>query len=473
MTFSSHRRSLSAAVALTMTTLASGCGAASNTPTTTHETAPKTPIAQAAEIIPSTLDDYIARPEPAFKWTPESSAPNQWDLRLTSLQWHGTTWTHKIQIFEPEKNEFPGTALLLISYGHGTPQEAFFGQLISNAMGATFVNFFDVPNQPLFGAREDDLIAYTFDQYLQGGDSDWPLLLPMTKSAVKAMDAVQDWSKQRGHPITKFMVGGGSKRGWTTWLTAAVDARVKGIVPMVYDNLHLEKQLPHQVASWGGYSDRVAAYTKLHIQARFNTPRGRALAAIVDPWTYRARVTVPKLIVNAANDEYWTLDSYNLYRHDLKGQTNVFYVPNAGHILNGAEMNTFGTIAAWFRTVAANKPIPQVGLEEALAVERSAPGFHYFNLTIKGKGGAGAKRRLWIARAQTRDFRKSKWTAIEVNANESGVAVGVPPAPQGQKFTAVFGEIEIAGEPAPLRLSSPIKIYEADLTETPPAPAHP
>jgi PhoPQ-activated pathogenicity-related protein len=100
------------------------------------------------------------------------------------------------------------------------------------------------PNQPLVlhhdgvPRKEDDFIAYTWDQFLKTGDETWPARLPMVKSAVRAMDCVQELlaSDQGGRvPIEKFVVAGGSKRGWTTWCTAAVDQRVAAIIPVVVD----------------------------------------------------------------------------------------------------------------------------------------------------------------------------------------------------------------------------------------------
>ena len=43
--------------------------------------------------------------------------------------------------------------------------------------------------------------------------------------------------KQGFANLKKFMVAGGSKRGWTTWTTAAVDKRVFGAIPIVMDML--------------------------------------------------------------------------------------------------------------------------------------------------------------------------------------------------------------------------------------------
>jgi PhoPQ-activated pathogenicity-related protein len=54
----------------------------------------------------------------------------------------------------------------------------------------------------------------------------------MVKGVIKAMDVLQSFGrKEWSTSIDKFVVAGQSKRGWATWLTAAVDKRVAAIAP--------------------------------------------------------------------------------------------------------------------------------------------------------------------------------------------------------------------------------------------------
>ena len=104
---------------------------------------------------------------------------------------------------------------------------------------------------------KEALIAYTFAKYMETGDETWPLLLPMTKSAVACMDALDSYFASQGKFKPEgYVIVGASKRGWTSWLSAAVDPRVMGIIPLVYDNLNLQAQLDNHLASWGEYGPR-------------------------------------------------------------------------------------------------------------------------------------------------------------------------------------------------------------------------
>ena len=419
-------------------------------------------------ILPATLDDYIARPEAAYKWgkieTREGAAD---ELKLVSQTWQGANWTHRVQIFRPAKPIAPDTAILQIDFGIAIPGGDAIAQLLANSTGLTLINLYSVPNQPLYGLREDALIAYTFDKYLTTNDETWPLLLPMTKSVVKAMDAVAEYSRTKQYsgakkttPITKFIVTGASKRGWTTWLSAAVDPRVIGIMPMVYDNLDLAKQMPHQKEVWGGYSAKIDDYTKMGLQEKLQTPKGQKLGAIVDPWTYRARITVPKLLVMGTNDEYWPLDAVNLYRKDLVGPTSFLYAPNAGHSMDGQEPRVIGAAASWAKLVAKGEKAPQVELKAENPKADGSRDFTVFSLA------PNAKARLWFAHSPTQDFRQAKWKATEnMRVEEAGGYMTQMPAPPADtKYSAAFGEIEIRepGMLLPLILDTPVTVWKND-----------
>jgi PhoPQ-activated pathogenicity-related protein len=109
--------------------------------------------------------------------------------------------------------------------------------------GSIAINICQIPNQPtVFVADpkqkrryEDAVIAWTWKTFIENPNDPTILLrLPMTKAVVKAMDTAVEFAAKNGFGnIQKFMVAGESKRGWTTWTTAAVDKRVFAAAPMV------------------------------------------------------------------------------------------------------------------------------------------------------------------------------------------------------------------------------------------------
>ena len=173
----------------------------------------------------------------------------------------------------------------------------------------------------------------------------------MVKSVVRAMDAIQQWSRKgaRGE-VLKFVVTGASKRGWTTWLTAVVDKRVIAIAPMVIDMLNIPAQIPNQLKQWGQFSIQIVDYTRRGlVQPENQTDRHARLWEMVDPYSYRDRLKIPKLIILGTNDPYWTLNALDLYWHGLTGIKHVLYVPNAGHSLDTPSNYAYSAVAGWFR----------------------------------------------------------------------------------------------------------------------------
>ena len=402
------------------------------------------------------LDKYLARAETAYQWreiTDGEFSPGDGDinLRLTSQTWQGKAWTHRLQIFTPQKMKHPDAAILNISFGSGTFAETFIGEQLANATGTLVVNVFNVPNQPLYDRSEDELIAYTLGQYLETGDESWPLLFPMTKSVTQSMNALQEWSEKSGkpQPLKRFIVTGASKRGWTTYLAAASDSRVVGAIPIVYDNLNLPAQIKHQREIWRETSPLIAPYAKIGLFDQMGTDAGKKLMGMIDPYAYRAKLTMPKLLINATNDAYWPHDALKWYRAGLPGQTDVFTVPNAPHVLGEKITDVIGSAAAWSNLVLDQKVAPKIDFN----VKKDADGRTAFSLQTDG---APRIARLWFASSPSKDFRNATWKSVELQPRDGQYLALIPSAQllANGKHAAAFGEIEISAQPLPLRLSS-------------------
>ena len=100
--------------------------------------------------------------------------------------------------------------------------------------------------------------------------------------------------KAAAQKVARFVVSGASKRGWTTWTTAAVDKRVIAIAPAVIDMLNVEPSFVHHYRAYGAWSDAVKDYTEQGIMDWMGTPQFRALMKIEEPYEYRDRLTMPE-----------------------------------------------------------------------------------------------------------------------------------------------------------------------------------
>ncbi len=419
--------------------------------------------AQAPPPASSPIDDYLQRPEPAFaaKFLSNDTTPlgKVFSFEFTSQTWRGGDWKHQLRVYEPTRVEHPRLMLLFISGGRTggevKPSDHVQGFALANACGARVAVLPQVPNQPLMGDRfEDDLIGETFVNYLATQEPDWPLLFPMVKSAVKAMDALQAWGVENDKPIDGFVVTGESKRGWTTWLTGAVDPRVKAIAPMVIPTLNMKAQSAHQLESWGKYSEQIEDYTRRGLTEKFDDPVGKQLWKIVDPYTYLNRIKIPVLQINGTNDRYWTLDSMNLFWNAIEAPKAVVYLPNAGHSLEKNREWAINGVAGLLRLVAAGN-VPPVFQSSTLFDAKAVT----CGLTIDNPTPRPKSVQLWSARSASRDFRESEWTKQQTTEwkDEPLMSLVTPGPTDG--YLALFADLTYEIDGREVHFSSPIAIF--------------
>ncbi|MEX2187836.1 MAG: PhoPQ-activated protein PqaA family protein [Pirellulales bacterium] len=413
------------------------------------------------------LAKYVAKADASYKWTKrregEVAGAKFVELTLTSQTWRETVWRHQLFVLRPASVSADAKhAMLFITGGKWTddlagpagegdklPKETPLFIALAEQLKTPVAILLQVPQQPILGGRyEDDAIAETFVNFMKTGDAEWPLLLPMVKSAVRAMDATQELAaKEWKLDLKEFTITGASKRGWTTWLTGAVDPRATAIAPMVIDMLNTAEQMKHQVETWGKPSEQIADYTRRGLQDHLASEPGKALNLIVDPYSYRKRLTQPKLIMLGTNDRYWPLDALNLYWDGLEGEKYILYIPNNGHGLKDVARIS-GSLAALHRRVVENKPLPKLSWKLdtrdeglSLAVESD----------IKPK-----EVRIWMAKSRTKDFRDSQWTSRIAKRGDDAFSYELSTPTEG--YAAMFGEAEYNGESAPFYFSTNVRI---------------
>lgn len=374
-----------------------------------------------------------------------------YEIDFCSQKWHNTLWAHRILLFVPKGSEKFKTAILYIT-GDGPKKGDYVDlNLLSAATGMPIAMLFNIPNQPLWDMKEDDLIAHTFEKYLSTGDDSWPLLFPMTKSAIASMNVVQKVAKQNGMQFDKFVVTGASKRGWTTWLTAASgDRRIVGIAPMVFDNLKFSDQMAKQLKDWGQYSDQIKDYTNRGLQAKLATKEGQELMHMVDPYSYRDRIKVPTLIVNGANDPYWTVNSTSVYWNDLRQAKYLLEVPNSGHGLEDKN-RVVATVGAFARSLSGQFKMPKLDSKMSVDRDHNTVTFSLIDKSTKPNSVA-----IWKAESSTKDFRPSKWKEIRIG-DDKDITTEFNP----NVWTALFVEAKYSIGGKSFTLSTPVQVVGA------------
>ncbi|MBS3742332.1 MAG: PhoPQ-activated pathogenicity-like protein PqaA type [Candidatus Cloacimonetes bacterium] len=355
-------------------------------------------------------------------------------LRMVSQKWlnddlvEHPTWWHWVSIVVPDKLEHD-TALLWIGGGDRKSKlpEQPSPTLVRSALAthSIVVGVHNIPNQPIHfigdtmgGRYEDEIIAYGWRKFLEGGagneDAEWLARLPMTNAVQCAMDAVSEYvSEKESVDVTNFAVAGASKRGWTTWTTAATDDRVVAMFPILIDLLNMEPSFKHHWRNYGSWAPAINDYVSEGIMDWIGSEEFDRLMEITEPYSYIDRYDMPKLLINATGDQFFQPDSWQFYWEDLEGEKYLRYVPNTGHSMDGTD--AVETLTAFYDAILKHEELPDYSWEI---------GDSNITLTTDPTDPIGQIKLWWAVNEEARDFRVSKIGKVlkdsTININENG-----------------------------------------------------
>lgn len=424
------------------------------------------------------LKDYVMAPDSTFRFeivhTVTGADYDYHVLKMTSQHWlttdlvDKTEWWHWVSIVVPRDTPFE-TGMMWIGGGSTdtklpeNPDDLILAAAMqTNSIVAQVHN---IPFQPLtfpndtVGERyEDAIIAYGWRKFLEGGAKDedaiWLARLPMTKAVKLAMDATSEVVKTYyDKDLKNYVVGGASKRGWTTWTIAAVDDRVVAIVPIVIDMLNLEPSFKHHWRNYGFWAPAVDDYVQEGIMEWMGTPEFDRLLAITGPYTFATNMNLPKLLINAAGDQFFQPDSWEFYWDDLPGEKHIQYVPNFGHDLS--QSDAIPNMIAFYSSILNQNPRPKYNWKiegDLISFDADAS-----NPPISVK--------IWTAyNEDTRDFRVDvfgpNWTSSELSSEANGHYEYQMKEPE-TGYKAYLMEVTFAGQ-APLKVTSGVEVLPTE-----------
>ena len=311
----------------------------------------------------SPLWDYVHTDDGAFSWfdtgvvlTGGTNATRGWHgflLNMTSQRWLtpadfigpvGHVWTHQLLVVVPDGVvDYPDAAALWITGGgnDGPPsppspddEDVLVCASLAVTVGTVCSVLYQIPNSPIVFAAdperksrsEDALVAFTWQEFMLYRNNTPEIIAyyPMAKAAIRALDATTEYiHRSTGNNITRWVTAGASKRGATTWLTGAVDTRIIGIVPIVFDVLNFRLSVQNMWRTLENWTFAFTDYRDANITRYLNDGSNYldVLAAHMDPLVFKENLTMSKLIVDATGDEFFQPQDDSVWWGQLPGES--------------------------------------------------------------------------------------------------------------------------------------------------------
>jgi len=395
----------------------------------------------------SVLQQYVAEADAHYKWDylPQYNLVGPgytaYFLNVTSQKWLDETivnkpiWFHSVYVIVPAtiRANFSRNALMWVANKYNdvdvptnnvwkaSETNLFVAGTLALQMQTVVAVVYQVPNQYLKFAedplqknrREDEGVAFSWKHFMDHPDAPvaWAIRLPMAKAVVKAMDATEEFLSQTlNKDVSRWLVAGPSKRGWTSYaVAAAVPQRIIGFSSLVLDQADFKKVVEHQYKTLGGWSYAANDYIVNNIFQRMEDPAFERLMALESPFSYLDVLnTIPKLILSCTGDEFAAPDDINLYwdRFGPDSKKTFRLLPNNDHSMEKDVNGVLETLVGWMVLVQADVPKPNYTWNIA------ADG----TLTVTcDQAWAPAAVKLWQANTidgnRRRDFRLTQYNA--------------------------------------------------------------
>ena len=150
---------------------------------------------------------------------------------------------------------------------------------------------------------------------------------------------------------------------------------------MVLDCLNMKQIFSDWFANMGAWSFALEPYYSEGLTRYFDDPAFERLASVVDPYTYRERLTMPKMVISATGDEFFSPDDSYAWFDGMKGKTYMRLLPNAEHGMIPPQGLSSPSIAhgirSFYMSVQKDYPLPEITWERYVNENNYSVRFHF------------------------------------------------------------------------------------------------